>query len=501
MSSSLQQFKARCARIARLGQAAGLLGWDQQTYMPAGAAMARAEQTAAISEFLHELATSDETGKLLAAAEAEVAGQSEDSDDVRMLRVARREFDKATKLPTELVTELARHSAIGQDVWARARHANDFAMFAPVLEKMFELTRQTAECLGYKDHIYDALIENYEPGTTRADVAAMFGELKPDLVALTQAIAHSSRPVDDKPLFGDFPIEAQKALTLSTVGAIGFDLNRGRQDIAEHPFCSNFSRDDVRITTRFDPKFLNQALYASLHEAGHGMYEQGSPVAYEETPLAGGASLGVHESQSRLWENLVGRSRGFCRWLFPQLQAHFPDTLAHTDAEAYYRATNKVTPSLIRVEADEVTYNLHILMRFELECDLLTGALAIADLPAAWNAKMEAYLGITPPSDADGVLQDVHWACGLIGYFPTYSIGNLLSAQLLSAARVALPDLDTQIEHGSFTALLDWLRTNVHGYGSKYLPKELVPKATGKPLSAKDYMAYLTAKYSDIYAL
>jgi len=501
MSDSLQQFKARFAMISRLGQAAGLLGWDQQTYMPSGAVMARAEQMAALGQFLHELATSDQTGALLTASEAETAGQPDDSDDVRMLRVARREFDKVTKIPVELATEMARQNAIGQDVWARARHANDFAMFAPVLEKTLDLTRQMAECLGYKDHLYDALIENYEPGTTTADVAAMFAELKPDLVALTHSIAHSTRPVDDRVLHGDFPTEQQKALTLSVVAAIGYDLTRGRQDIAEHPFCANFSRDDVRITTRFDPKFLNQALYASMHEAGHAMYEQGSPAAYEGTTLAGGASLGVHESQSRLWENLVGRSRGFCRWVYPQLQSHFPDALAHSNAESFYRAVNKVTPSLIRVEADEVTYNLHTLLRFELECDLLTGSLAVADLPAAWQAKMEAYLGVTPPSDAEGVLQDVHWSCGLIGYFPTYSIGNLLSAQLWEAAQAALPGLDAQIERGEFTPLLGWLRANVHSYGSKYLPKELVLKATGRPLSSRAYMAYLTAKYSDIYAL
>ncbi len=501
MSDSLQQFKARFAMISRLGQAAGLLGWDQQTYMPSGAVMARAEQMAVLGQFLHELATSDQTGALLTASEAETAGQPDDSDDVRMLRVARREFDKVTKIPVELATEMARQNAIGQDVWARARHANDFAMFAPVLEKTLDLTRQMAECLGYKDHLYDALIENYEPGTTTADVAAMFAELKPDLVALTHSIAHSTRPVDDRVLHGDFPTEQQKALTLSVVAAIGYDLTRGRQDIAEHPFCANFSRDDVRITTRFDPKFLNQALYASMHEAGHAMYEQGSPAAYEGTTLAGGASLGVHESQSRLWENLVGRSRGFCRWVYPQLQSHFPDALAHSNAESFYRAVNKVTPSLIRVEADEVTYNLHTLLRFELECDLLTGSLAVADLPAAWQAKMEAYLGVTPPSDAEGVLQDVHWSCGLIGYFPTYSIGNLLSAQLWEAAQAALPGLDAQIERGEFTPLLGWLRANVHSYGSKYLPKELVLKATGRPLSSRAYMAYLTAKYSDIYAL
>ena len=501
MSESLTKLKRRMAQVARLGQAAGLLGWDQQTYMPPGAAAARAEQSATLSEFIHELFVGEETGALLAKAETEANGLAPDSDDARLLKVLRRDYDRATKLPTALVAEIARHTALAQEVWVRARANSDFAAFAPSLEKMLDLTRQTAECLGYKEHIYDALLEGYEPGARQAEVAAMFAEMRPGLVALTQAVAASKHPVDDSLLHGDFPVQKQREITLQLVQAIGFDLQRGRQDEAAHPFCANFSRDDVRITTRFDPNFLAQAIYASLHEAGHAMYEQGSPPEYEASPLGGGASLGVHESQSRLWENLVGRSRAFCHYAFPLLQQTFPDALGGADAEAYYRAINKVVPSLIRVEADEVTYNLHILLRFELECGLLTGQLAVADVPDAWNAKMRDYLGLTPPDDAHGVLQDIHWSVGLIGYFPTYSIGNLLSAQLMHAARKALPDLEAQIARGEFAPLLHWLREHVHRYGRKYPPGELIPKATGEPLSSRCYVDYLTAKYTDIYKL
>jgi carboxypeptidase Taq len=501
MSATLPQFKAHVARIDRLTQINSLVEWDQQTNMPPGAAGARAEQSATLSQLIHEMATSEQTGQLLSQCEAELVGQDPDSDDVRLVAVARRNYDKATKLPTALVAEMARHTSLSQEIWVRARQHSDFDAFAPALEKMLDLTRQAAEHLGYKEHIYDALIDQYEPGTTQADVAAMFAEMKPRLVALTQTIADSPHSVDAGPIHGQFPVEKQRALTLQVVKAIGYDLNRGRQDEAAHPFCTNFSRDDVRITTRFNAAYLSQAIYASMHEAGHAMYEQGSPAAYEATPLAGGASLGVHESQSRLWENLVGRSRAFSRYLFPQLQQTFPDQFAQVDAESYYRAINKVEPSFIRVEADEVTYNLHILLRFELECALLTGQLAVEDLPDAWDAKMQEYLGITPHTDGVGCLQDVHWSIGLIGYFPTYSIGNLLSGQIWHAIRQAMPDLEEQIACGEFAPLLEWLREHVHGYGRKYLPRELVVKATGEPLTSRYYLDYLQAKYSDIYQI
>lgn len=501
MSDSLLHLKGRMARIGRLSEANALLEWDQQTYMPPGASAARAEQSATLSELIHELFTAEETGRLLSGSEADTKGQFADSDDVRMLAVVRRNYDQATKLPADLVKDLARHTALSQDVWVRARKANDFGDFAPSLQKMLDLKRRQAECLGYTDHIYDALIHPFEPGMTQASVAAIFADMKPGLVALAHAIANSKNPVDDSILHGEFPVEKQRELTLRVVNQIGFDMERGRQDVAAHPFCTNFSRDDVRITTRFNTEIFSQALYASLHEAGHAMYEQGSPAEYEGTALAGGVSLGVHESQSRLWENLVGRSRAFSAYLFPIVSETFPKAFAGVDVESFYRAVNKVEPSLIRVEADEVTYNLHILMRFELECDLLTGMLKVADLPEAWNAKMREYLGITPPDNAYGVLQDVHWSAGLIGYFPTYTLGNLISAQLWQALRAANPNLDLQLAQGECSAVLSWLRENIHRYGQKYLPTELIQRATGAPLSSGPYLEYLTAKFGDIYRL
>ncbi len=501
MIESLAALKTRVAQLARLGEATALLAWDQQTQMPSGATNARAEQLATLSNIMHALFVSAETGDLLQKAETAAQGQADDSDDVRMLRVLRRDYDRETKLPTELVTELTRHASIAHDIWVRARQDNDFNAFAPALEKMLDLTRQKAEHLGYRQHIYDALLDAYEPGAHQQDIAAMFADLKPHLVKLTQGIAQSEHPVDDAVLHGDFPIDKQKTFTLDVARAIGYDTTRGRQDEAAHPFCTNFSRDDVRITTRYNPQYLGQALYASMHEAGHAMYEQGSAPQYEATALSGGVSLGVHESQSRLWENLVGRSRAFSEYLLPQLRQNFPDVFGSLDVETYYRAINKVTPSLIRVEADEVTYNLHILLRFELECDLLTGALAVRDLPEAWNAKMQEYLGIAPTGNADGVLQDIHWSEGLIGYFPTYSLGNLISAQLWRAASQSLPDLEAQIARGEFAPLLGWLRENVHQYGKKYLPGELIERATGGPLTSAPYVDYLNRKFGEVYGL
>jgi carboxypeptidase Taq len=501
MTAALDSLKERYARIARLREVCGLLEWDQQTYMPPGATEARGEQSAVLTEMAHTMLASEDTGTLLAQSERDAKGLDEDSDTVRMLAALRRDYDHATKLPSDLVAEMARHAAVAHSIWHTAKQTNDFALFAPALERMFELTRRAAECLGYTDHIYDALIDSYEPGAKQADVARMFDELRPGLVELTRRIVSSGRQVDDSLLQGDFPIDDQRKLTLKLVEALGFDFCRGRQDEAAHPFCSNFSRDDVRLTTRFNPKYLGQALYASLHEAGHGMYEQGLPPAYEQTPLGSAASLGVHESQSRLWENLVGRSRAFAKFAFPLVRDAFPSISRAVSAEEFYRSINKVEPSLIRIEADEVTYNLHIMLRFELECDLLTGALPVRDLPGAWNAKIQDYLGITPPDDAHGVLQDVHWSGGLIGYFPTYSIGNLLASQLWKACSKAIPAIDEQISHGEFEPLLSWLRANVHAHARKYLPGELAVKATGEPIGAAAYLDYLNTKFGAIYGL
>jgi carboxypeptidase Taq len=469
--------------------------------MPPAGAAARAEQLGTLSKLSHEMLTADETGRLLQKAEQEVAGQSLENDDAALVRATRRDYDKAVKLPAELVEEMARTRAVAQEVWAKARAANDFPTFSPWLERTLELTRRAAEYLGYKDRLYDALLDQYEPGTTTAQVEAMFGELKPGLVSLVRMIVERGTPIDDAVLHQEYDTDRQRQLSERLVASLGYDFTRGRQDPTVHPFCTSFSRDDVRITTRFDPCFIAQALLASAHEAGHALYEQGFPPQFERTPLRAGASMGVHESQSRLWENLVCRSRGFWRHFFPQVKDSFPKTLADTDAESFWRALCKVSPSLIRVEADEVTYNLHVLLRFELENDLLEGRLSVADAPAAWNARMQEYLGLTPPDDARGVLQDIHWSIGIFGYFPTYSIGNLLSVQLWEKAVSDMPAIPDQIARGEFAPLLGWLRENVHRHGRRYLPNELVQRVTGEPLQSGPYLRYLTEKYSELYAL
>lgn len=500
---ALEQFKQRMAEISAVGSAAAVLGWDQQTYMPPGGANARAAQLAALSKIIHEMATGEETARLLECSERETDALDPDADDRAFLRAARRDFDQAVKLPTALVAELSRTTALAFEQWAQARAENDWNRFAPWLDTILDLTRQAAEHLGYKDVLYNALLDQYEPGMTTAQAQAMFDAIKPPSVALVKAIvAKGPDAVDDSILFRDYEEAAQARVGEEIVRALGFDFSRGRQDRAVHPFCTSFTRADVRITTRYDQNFLPSSLYGSMHETGHGLYEQGIAERYTGNVLEGGASLGVHESQSRLWENLVGRSRPFVGHVFPKLQAAFPAALGDTDAERFYRAINKVAPSLIRVEADEVTYNLHILLRFEMENDLLEGRLSVSDAPAAWNAKMEQYLGLTPPDDAQGILQDVHWSGGMIGYFPTYSVGNILSVQLFEKANADLDgQIAGQIGRGEFGPLLGWLRENVHQWGRKYLPTELVQRVTGGPLDPAPYLNYLHAKFGAIYGL
>ncbi len=501
LAIALEELKRRLAQVSDLENAAAVLSWDQQTYMPPGGAAARAEQLGTLAELCHGMFTAPETGALLEQSEAQTAGGGTEDEDAALVRVVRRDYDRAVKLPADLVAEMARTRTLAQEAWAAARAANDFPAFAPWLEKNLQLARRAAECWGYQDRLYDPLLDQFEPGTTTAQIEAMFAELKPGLVALVRAIAESGTPVDDSMLHQEYDIARQREFSERMARNLGYDFQRGRQDTAAHPFCTSFATDDVRITTRFDPHFLPQALLATVHETGHALYEQGFPPEFGRTPLRGGASLGVHESQSRLWENLVCRSPPIWRHFFPQLQAMFPEQLAGADAERFARALCKVTPSLIRVEADEVTYNLHILLRFELENDLLEGRLAVADAPAAWNGKMQEYLGLTPPDDAQGVLQDIHWSLGIMGYFPTYSLGNLLAAQLWEKATAALPELPDQLARGECAPLLGWLREAIHRHGRKYLPNELIQRATGEPLQSCSYVRYLTDKYTAIYRL
>ena len=397
---------------------------------------------------------------------------------------------------------IARVTTLGYEAWHVARAESDYARFAPHLEEILQLSREVAELRGYPEQRYDALLDEYEPGMRASQVTAMFEAIKPALVALVQAIGSRGLPVDDSPLRQDFDEGRQEAFGRSVVSALGFDWGRGRQDRAVHPFCTSFTRGDVRITTRFERNFLPAALFGSLHETGHALYEQGVAPRYDGNTLGGGTSLGVHESQSRLWENLVGRSRPFWQAYYPDLQGTFPEQLGGVAPGDWYRAINKVEPSLIRVEADEVTYNLHILLRFEMEVALLEGTVSVQDAPAAWNAKYEQYLGLTPPDDAQGILQDVHWSGGGIGYFPTYSVGNLLSVQLFEAANDALGgEIAAQIARREFGPLHGWLQENIYQYGRKYDPKELVRRVTGRPLDPAPYLRYLGAKFGDVYGL
>ncbi len=484
------------ADINALQCAIGIMDWDQQTFMPRGGAEARAEHVGILSRIEHEMFTSDETGKLLAAARAE---GSTNPQDVATIRVVQRDFDLKTKIPAKLVAEKSRLAAIAHEDWVKARANNDFKGFAPTLERMFEIARMEAEYLGYTDHIYDALLNQYEEGATAADCVRMFESLKDTGVKLVADIKNHGKPVDDSALYGTWDVAKQREFTEKIVKAIGFDFGRGRQDTAPHPFCTGWSIGDIRLTTRFKD-YIGSAIFGSLHEAGHGMYEQGSPMEWDRTPLAGGVSLGIHESQSRTWENIVGRSRAFWQNFLPDLQTAFP-TLGSFNVDTWYRSINKVEPSFIRVEADEVTYNLHVLVRFEIECDVLTGKLAVKDMPEAWNAKYQQYLGITPKTDSEGCLQDVHWSMGSVGYFPTYSMGNLLSYQFWTKLQQDLGDTDALIAAGDFAPILTWLQQKIYSQGKMYPPKELVMRVTGKPIGADDYLAGINAKYRAIYEI
>ncbi len=495
MSEHFQQLQTRLADIHNLNMAGALLDWDQQTYMPPGGIEARSNQRATISKLAHQLLASDETAQLLQNCEAD-----NDTENAAFLRVARREFDHATKLPAALVEETSRVTSLAQEVWAQARANNDYKSFAPHLQKIIELSQQTARALGFSDKMYDALLDQYEEGMTCAQLDPIFAQLKNASIPLIEKIA-GKPPIDDSILARDYDGQTQKLFAERVLEECGFDFSKGRQDLSVHPFCTNFSRADVRITTRLNTLDLQSALFGSMHEMGHALYEQGIDEKLDGNVLGGGVSLGVHESQSRLWENQVGRSRAFWQRNYRRLQETFPAQLNDVSDDDFYRAINKVQPSCIRVEADEVTYNLHIILRYEMENDLLEGRLSVEDAPAAWNEKMKNYLGVTPPDDAHGILQDVHWSIGALGYFPTYSLGNILSAQLWNRVLEDAPELESDISKGDFSVLLAWLRENIHRFGKTFTPKELVQRATGEALNVAPYAKYLNDKFGALYGL
>jgi len=492
---------AHARETALLQSVAELLGWDERTKMPPAAGPYRAEQITYLSSLTHRRHTDPQLGDWLDELAASDLASDPHSDAGATIRQMRREYEKLTKLPQTLVEELTRASVLGQQAWVEARKNDDFATFAPILERIVNLKRQQAEAIGYADCPYDALLDDFEPGETTKNVAGVLEGLRSELVPLVAAIPESSRKPNLDILKRRYPIDAQESFGKQAATAIGFEFNRGRLDVTHHPFCAGMGPDDCRLTTRYDERFFPSGFFSILHEAGHGIYDQGLRSDQYGLPPGTYVSLGIHESQSRMWENMVGRSVAFWRHFFPLAQQAFPKALGDAQVEDFCFAVNDVRPSLIRVEADEVTYNLHIIIRFELEQALINDGLAIKDLPAAWNQKYRDYLDIEPPTDADGVLQDVHWSAALIGYFPTYALGNLYAAQFYAQAAKDVGPLDEQFERGEFASLLGWLREKIHRQGQCYSARELVETVTGQPLSHDWLIAYLREKYTSYYDL
>ncbi|HLF73547.1 MAG TPA: carboxypeptidase M32 [Anaerolineales bacterium] len=498
MSEKLDQLKDKLGEVADIIRAAYVLEWDQQVNMPPGGNEARGRQLATLSRIAHEKSITDKVGTLIDDLKQDLNGADPASDEAALMRLAARNYDKARRVPPEFIAEQAIAKSRAFEAWREARSKSDFSIFRPHLEKALELVHKYVSFFPPADHPYDTLLDNYEPGMKTADVKAIFEGLRPKQVALIKAIT-SRKQVKDGFLARRYNEKKLMDFGVQVITRFGYDWSRGRQDLAPHPFETAFSVNDVRITTRFESDSPLAILFSSMHEAGHAMYEQGVSPDYERTPLAGGTSLAVHESQSRMWENLVGRSLPFWQHFFPGLKRLFPSQLDGVSTKAFYRAINKVEPSLIRVNADEATYNLHIMLRLGLEIGMVEGNIAVRDLPELWNTGMQEYLGITPPDDATGVLQDIHWSGGLIGYFSTYALGNLISAQLWEKINSDIPDLDDQIRKGDFSRLLDWLRRNIHRHGQKYEPQTLVEMVTGSRISHEPYIRYLTNKYGEIY--
>ena len=501
MEDKLRELKNRLLEINDLESAAALLAWDQSTYMPPGGAEARARQSATLSRLGHEMFVDPTIGKLLETLQRWAESLPYDSDEAGLIRVTRREYERASKVPSSYVAELADHQGRSYSAWAQARPANDFASMEPLLERTLDLSRQYAEYFPGYEHIADPLIDPLDYGLKTSTIRDLFARLRQQLVPLVRAIA-AQPPADDTCLHRTFPPAQQEAFFMEVVKAFGYDFQRGRVDVSPHPFTINFSITDVRFTVRYDETYLGDSIFSAFHEAGHALYEQGIRRDYEGTPLAHGTSSGVHESQSRLWENVVGRSRGFWTFYYPHLQAIFSDQLGDISLDTFYRAINKVQPSLIRTEADEVTYNLHVMLRFDLELDLLEGNVAVRDLPEVWRERYQADLGIASPDDRDGVLQDMHWFMGRVGgMFQGYTLGNILSAQFYGAALQAHPEIPAEIEAGCFDTLHRSLKEQIYQHGSKFTTAELVERVTGGPLRIEPYLGYLRDKYGALYNL
>jgi carboxypeptidase Taq len=493
----LDRLRERLAEITDLQALGALMFWDQNTMMPPGGAGARADMADTLQRTVHARETDPELGRLLDALEPWAAGEDPDSDAARLVHWARRDFEKSVRVPAELAAQLTRAKAEGLQAWMEALAAADFQRMRGALERHVELRHEYVGCFEGHAHPYDVLLDDFEPGLTTAELRPMFAELREALVPLVAATGDPDQPRNDGVFGGPFAVDAQRAAVLELLDSVGYDPDHWRLDPSLHPFAQSLAPTDVRLTTKYDEQDYAVALYSVLHEFGHGLYEASvDPVLYR-TPLAEPVSLGVHESQSRLWENVVGRSRPFSAFLLPQLRRQFPGHFESLTPERLYRAVNTVQPSLIRIEADETTYNLHIILRFELELALMEGTLAVADLPDAWNESVSRLFGLEVPNDAEGVLQDTHWGGGLIGYFPTYSIGNLMASQLWERIEADLPDVWERIEAGDFAPLREWLRVNVHHHGRKLYPRELLARVTGEPLRVEPFVTYLRAKLED----
>jgi carboxypeptidase Taq len=497
LDSSYPNLIRRVRDAGILASCGGVLGWDERTYMPRAGAGHRGEQMALLARLGHEMLTDPRIGELLTAVE----GTKLELDAAANVREIRRNYDRATKLPKELVEEIARVTSQAQGVWQDARQASDFKRFCPWLEKIVKLKREEAAAVGHRGRPYDALLDEFEPGATTTEVRELFAALTADLVPLIAAIVGTGRQPDRDILHRDFPIDRQEIFAQSAAAAVGFDFDAGRLDTTTHPFCSGMGPGDCRITTRYNPRFFNEAFFGVLHETGHGLYEQNLPAQHVGTPLGSAASLGIHESQSRLWENQVGRGRPFWQHFLPRAKQTFPAALRDVPLDAWMFAINDVRPSFIRVEADEATYNLHIILRFEIEQSLMTGDLAPADVPAAWNERVHKTLGLSVPDDARGCLQDIHWSFGGLGYFPTYTLGNLYAAQFMAAAHRDLPGLDDDFARGEFGQLKGWLTENIHRHGQRFRANELCRRITGGPIDHRPFIAYLRGKYEPLYGI
>ena len=497
MEQRFAELKTRLAEIHDLRRTQEILFWDQTVMMPPGGSPVRSAQLTTLDRIAHEQFVSDEVGALLDELAPYEQSLAYDSDDASLIRTTRRDWEKLRKVPSELAAEIVRAAADGHDIWAKAREENDYALYLPHLEHAVELKRRYIDCFEGFAEPYDVLLDDFEPGMKTAEVRQVFDELKAELVPLIAAVG--STEGDDAFLAGPWPIDAQHELSLRIIKSFGFDPSFARLDLTLHPFAASSGTQDIRLTTRYAEDDIN-SLFTAMHECGHGLYEHGVSPTLERTPLCHGVSSALHESQSRLWENIVGRSRPFWNHFYPSLQAAFPDVLGSVEQERFYRAINRVKPSYIRVDADEATYNLHIILRFELEQEILAGTVQLKDLPEAWNARFEEYLGIPVPNDTLGVLQDVHWSGGDFGYFPTYSLGNVISVQIWEKALAENPELPEQFERGEFGPLHEWLQTRLYALGRKFTPQETLERVVGGGIDAAPYVRYLKDKLGTLAA-